>query len=141
MSIYAVPVTLVVGQIHSEVNYPLELRLPADFMSAALIEELAGRRCASSGGDCSAVYDLTGVILHHGPQVARGHYTTYCRDMSSPEEVSGHNFENLQFLTKLCFAKWIHFDDSALRSAASAEVLGCKSTAYILLYTFRSIPV
>jgi len=63
--------------------------------------------------ECSeqSVYDLTGVICHHGT-AGGGHYTSYCL-----------NNQN---------GRWYHFDDSIITEVDSAVV--ASSEAYVLFY-------
>ena len=65
-----------------------------------------------SSVDSTAVFDLVGVVNHHGRAINQGHYSAFCRD--SDEET------------------WLLFNDKEVSMAAPEEVLA--SQAYLLFY-------
>ena len=62
-----------------------------------------------------AMYDLTGVICHHGNGLRSGHYTAFCYDRTA--------------------SQWLHFDDQRVTPVDPSMVQ--TPDAYILLYRRR----
>ena len=60
----------------------------------------------------SEVFDLAGVVNHHGRAINQGHYSAFCKDSGSDT--------------------WLLFNDKEVSMAAPDEVLA--SQAYLLFY-------
>ena len=60
------------------------------------------------------MYDLIGIVCHHGSSVGSGHYTSYGK----------------------CGSRWLHYNDSVVTNVCESVV--AKSQAYLLLYKRRT---
>ena len=104
-------------KIAAHVAFPLVLDL-APFCEADAAQQAfaaAGVRLGAAGAKEVLMFDLVGVIVHHGRGINSGHYTSY----------------NLNPATNT----WMHFNDAKVTACPVDEVLG--ECAYILVYSNR----
>lgn len=117
------------------VDYPFQLDL-SPFLSLAevsLARQKASRQadstsvCIDREHDVGGVYELCGVVMHHGGANG-GHYTSYMRlPRSGVESDDGSSGEKL----------WAHADDESVRVGVPEEWVAGKASqeAYMLFYT------
>jgi len=73
---------------------------------------------------------LLGLIVHHGPQVSKGHYTAYVRwtlkDTRKGEKKSGKPGDSI------ATERWYLIDDGSIFEVPAKQVL--EQQAYVLIY-------
>lgn len=107
-------------KINLKIQYPLEnLDLTDYILENLLPEELLERKDVKSNENSKKtpiLYDLYGVINHHGSNLSCGHYTAICRNS--------------------CDLKWYKFDDKLVYEIGESQV--CNNDAYVLFYRRRT---
>ena len=68
-----------------------------------------------AGTEKGLMYDLSCVVVHHGPQIQNGHYLAFCKQEK----------------------RWYRFDDEIVAIVTMEEVLG--QEAYLLFYSLRDM--
>lgn len=96
------------AKVRTHVQFPLHSLDMAPFTVAGAV----------AGG--KALYDLAGVIVHHGATVGSGHYSAYVCESPGPDPRR---------------AAWRHCNDSTVRSVSASTVANCQ--AYMLFYVAR----
>ena len=104
-------------KIASHVDFPVQLDVGAycEASAAADTFSAAGVKPAHVAAD-AYLYDLVGVIVHHGKGINAGHYTSYCHN-----PVTGD---------------WTHCNDAKVTTCTLREVLD--EDVYILVYSYRA---
>jgi hypothetical protein len=69
------------------------------------------------------IYDLMGVVRHHGKTLSSGHYTTYALS------------RNLSHAAIRGPLQWLHYDDSTVTAVEPNDIHGLQ--AYLLFYSRR----
>lgn len=109
------------SKINTKVDFPIQDLCLTDYiLEAALPEELLEKRLQSMVPEerkekPQIIYELNGVINHHGSSLSCGHYTALCKNN--------------------CDGKWYKFDDKAVYEISHQNV--CTSDAYVLFYRKR----
>ncbi|XP_048448808.1 ubiquitin carboxyl-terminal hydrolase 49-like [Rhincodon typus] len=98
-------------------NHREKIGVHVNFDQVLNMEPYCFRDSSSTLGKESFIYDLSAVVMHHGKGFGSGHYTAYC-----------YNTEG-EF--------WVHCNDSKLNVCSVEDV--CKTQAYILFYTQRTV--
>ena len=105
-------------KINLKIIYPLEnLDLKEYVVESLMPEELVERKLRGEEKyeKKSMVYDLYGVINHHGSNLSCGHYTAICKNIVDK--------------------KWYKFDDKLVYEVGQGAV--CNNDAYVLFYRRR----
>ncbi|XP_042198042.1 ubiquitin carboxyl-terminal hydrolase 49 isoform X2 [Callorhinchus milii] len=98
-------------------NHREKIGVHVNFDQVLNMEPYCFRDSSSALDKESFIYDLSAVVMHHGKGFGSGHYTAYC-----------YNTEG---------GFWVHCNDSKLNVCSVEEV--CKTQAYILFYTQRTV--
>jgi ubiquitin C-terminal hydrolase len=103
-------------KIASHVDFPLQLDMErfCEANTARDTYDAAGVKQTSSDPD-AYLYDLLGVIVHHGKGINSGHYTAYCHNPVT--------------------SAWTHCNDAKVTPCSLREVL--EEDVYILVYSYR----
>lgn len=107
-------------KINLKINYPLDGLDLKDYVVESLMpEELVEKKLKGEEKyeKKSVVYDLYGVINHHGGNLSCGHYTALCKNSGD--------------------GNWYKFDDKLVYEVGEGTI--CNNDAYVLFYIRKEI--
>ena len=90
------------GKLEDHVTFPIEVLDLAPYSTPEAVATVGG----------SGVYELVGVVNHHGQGMNKGHYTSFCLDADR--------------------STWLFYNDKAVGVASPDDVLA--SQAFLLFY-------
>lgn len=110
-----------------------KLQHHVEFESQLTIQDSALSASSTQSTSSRAVrYQLNSVIVHHGPSVAKGHYTTFIRCRNNPQ-ASKHPQSDSSSASRASGTDcWMHCDDSKVTSVSQDFVQ--QQQAYVLTY-------
>jgi hypothetical protein len=107
-------------KIEKHIGFTSSLTLPGHYMHGS-----AATPTSSSSG---VTYQLRSIVVHHGAQIAGGHYTSYVRSSSSSAPTNTPPMANAPTNEEI----WYHYDDSTVRRVPTADVY--RQQAYLLVF-------